>query len=283
MKQLPVFAKWIAIAILFQAFTYLVPVFEKLGLEEATARNYVVNNVLGNFFNNTAESFVPNDFDLPRAKLLSSVAKGDKAGAAKELCAWLKDYTKSEEFIQTYNQRREALKPRTNNSVRPDEETIAMTRESLKSTEKDLAQMKKIKGVPAASLEVMEDQVAQQRALLKAWDDPFPVLTRWQTNYPANPRDLVRKRLQSYLDIVATVDFDARLTNADQYGIRKFVKPEYEKKDNRWKAIFRAGREVNVVVTAFVKDWMKEMAPAGKEQAATNKPVATKQVATRKQ
>lgn len=168
MKQLPVFAKLIAIAILFQAFTYLVPVLEKLGLEEATAKNYVVNNVLGNFFNNTAESFVPNDFELPRAKLLSSVVKGDKAGAAKELCVWLKDYTRSEEFIQTYNQRREALKPKTNNSVRPDEETIAMTRESLKSTEKDLAEMKKIKGVPSASLKVMEDQVAQQRALLKA-------------------------------------------------------------------------------------------------------------------
>lgn len=95
---------------------------------------------------------------------------------------------------------------------------------------------------------------------------------------------MVRKRLQSYLSLVATVDFDAQLTNSNQYGIRKFVKPEYEKKDNRWKAIFRAGREVNGVVTAFVKDWMKEIPQAGKEQAtATNKPANTKQVVTRKQ
>jgi len=286
MKRFTLFTSILAITLLVQAFTYVNSVFEKLGLQEAEAKKFVVSNVLGNFYNNTNESFVPNEFDLPRAKMLSAVINGDKTGAAKELCVWLKDYTNSEEFKQAYNQRREALKPKTSNAVRPDEETIAMTRESLKSTEKDLAAMKKIKGVPAASLKAMQDQVTQQSAMLKQWDDPFPALTRWQTNYPANSREAVRKRLQSYLDVVATVDFDAQLAPADKYGMRNFVKPEYEKKDNRWKAIYRAGREVNGVVIAFVKDWLNELAPVAptsvtkeKTTSTTNKPTVTKQQA----
>jgi hypothetical protein len=288
MKRFTLIAKLTIVVLFLQAFVVFNSVFEKLGLEEAVAKKYVVNNVLGNFYNNTSESFVPNEFDLPRARLLQSVISGDKTTAAKELCVWLKDYTKSEEFILAYNQRREALKPKTNNVVRPDEETIAMTRESLKSIERDLAQMKKTKGTPAASIKSMEDQAAQQRAMLKAWDDPFPALSRWQANYPANVQELVRKRLQSYLDVVATVDFDAQLTQPDKYGIRKFVKADYEKKDNRWKAIYRAGREVNGVVTAFVKDWMKELSPAKivaakeKTPGVTNKP-ATAQPTKRKQ
>ena len=36
-----------------------------------------------------------------------------------------------------------------------------------------------------------------------------------------------------------------------------FVNPDYEKKSKKWKAIYRAGKEVNDAVTAFVKDWLK--------------------------
>ncbi|HEU4470926.1 MAG TPA: hypothetical protein VFR58_07585 [Flavisolibacter sp.] len=291
MKRFAVWTKLLLAALVLQAFVTLVSVFEQLGLEEATAKKYVLNNVLGNYSDNKTMNFTPNDFDLPRAKLLSSVVSGDKAGAAKELCAWLKEYTKSPEFAQAYSQRREALKPAsTVNSLRPDDETVEMTRESLKSTEKELASLKKNKNVPAASIAALESQASQQREMLKLWDDPDPALTRWQTLYPAEPQALVRQRLQSYLDILATVDFDAQLASADKYGIRKFVKPEYEKKDNRWKAIYRAGREVNGMVKTYVESWIKELSPQTAQPAAAKskpapaaKPVTANQPARRKQ
>jgi hypothetical protein len=272
--------------VLLTAFVTLDNVFEKLGLQESEARKFVVSNVLGNYSGSRSDRFVTEEFDLPRARLLSSVVSGDKVGAARELCVWLKDYTRSSEFIQAYTQRREALKPKTNNSVRPDEETIAMTRESLKSTEKELASLKKMKNVPAASLAAMESGVIQQRALLKEWEDPFPALTRWQEAYPANPQEMIRRRLQGYLDLAATVDYDAKLTDADRYGIRKFIRPDYEKKSNQWKAIYRAGREVNGVVSAYVRDWLKELAPAAPSPVAASQkaaPAKAKPAAGRKQ
>lgn len=199
---------------------------------------------------------------LPRAQMLASVITNDKIGAAKEMCAWVKDYTRSDEFLQAYTRRREGMKPTVNNAVRPDEETIAMSKESVAYAEKELAQMKKNKSTPAVTIATMEKNIKQQKEMIAEWDDPNPGLTRWNKFYPADPQLLIKKRLQSYLQIASTVDFDAKLTEADKYGIRKFINPEYEKKDNRWKAIYRAGREVNGVVAAFAKDWLKELSPS---------------------
>jgi hypothetical protein len=86
---------------------------------------------------------------------------------------------------------------------------------------------------------------------------PFPNKDRWEKMYPANPEVFIKQRLQEYLSLVATVDFNAALTEPDKYNKRTFVNPVYEKKNFKWKACYRAGKEVNDVVTAFVKDWLK--------------------------
>ncbi|MHB1196618.1 MAG: hypothetical protein ACYC0A_07235 [Lutibacter sp.] len=92
-------------------------------------------------------------------------------------------------------------------------------------------------------------------ALIAASKKPFPNKEFWEKIYPADPAVMVKERLQEYLKLVATVDFNAQLTGSGK--MKKFVNPAYEKKSLKWKAIFRAGKEVNDVVTAFVKEWMK--------------------------
>ena len=63
--------------------------------------------------------------------------------------------------------------------------------------------------------------------------------------------------MEAYLALVEKVDFNATLTEPDNYKIRKFTNPAYEKKSPEWKAVYRAGKDVNQVVTEFVKEWLK--------------------------
>ena len=242
--------------ILTTAFTIGDAVLERIGVEETQAKQYVMNNLLGNFdraFRPQADAFL-----LPRAKLLSQVIAGDKVGTARELCTWMRTYVGSAEFREAYARRREELKPAPiSEAAKPDEETIQMTRESIREMEKQLAEMKKQKGMPAASIQSVEQTLAGMKQNMAIWSGNSPDLQRWELLYPADPAQLVQKRLQDYLALSATVDFGAALTSPDRYGVRKFVNPEYEKKSNQWKAVYRAGKEVNEAVRAYVTDWLK--------------------------
>lgn len=71
--------------------------------------------------------------------------------------------------------------------------------------------------------------------------------------YPADPAELIKKRLQSFLDISATVDFDATL-NGEQ-----FANPENEKKSDQWKMCYRAGKTVIAAAREEVELWLKEL------------------------
>lgn len=76
--------------------------------------------------------------------------------------------------------------------------------------------------------------------------------------YPEDPAIIVKTRLNEYLQLLATVDFDAQLTGTTKNN-RKFVKPAYENQSLKWKAIYRAGKDVNEVASAFAKEWLKEI------------------------
>ncbi len=86
-------------------------------------------------------------FKLPYAKLLPSVISGDKIGAAKELCDYIKVYCNSQEFSKEYSSRRERSRP-SSEPTPMDAETLKMTRESIQDMEAELVRSKKIKKGP---------------------------------------------------------------------------------------------------------------------------------------
>lgn len=53
--------------------------------------------------------------------------------------------------------------------------------------------------------------------------------------------------------IINTVDFDAKLNG------RKFARDDYEKKDNRWKYIYRAGKANADIARAAAAQWLSEL------------------------
>jgi hypothetical protein len=76
------------------------------------------------------------------------------------------------------------------------------------------------------------------------------------SDYPEDPKALLKKRLQTILDITADVDYAAELKVV--HGTKYFVNPDYEKKPLEWKLAFRAGKAATDAVRAAAQQWLKE-------------------------
>lgn len=70
---------------------------------------------------------------------------------------------------------------------------------------------------------------------------------------PSDPNELIKTRLEEFLDISATVDFDAQLNG------RAFADPAYESKSPQWKLCYRAGKEVVEAAREDAQAWLKEL------------------------
>ncbi len=290
----------VVIAITATAWKMVDDIITRLGMQQQTAQAYIMNNLVGRFSSGPMEGGLEggssNDvysqlqsFQIPTARLLASIITGDKAGAAKDLCDYVKKYVNSEEFITEYNKKREDAMPLTDKGM------------SLSSLKRNNEVFKlNIKNYPNDTKYVAEQQKQldenQKRidALLAAAKKPFPGKDLWEKAFPLDPAIIIKKRLQEYLQLVATVDFTAKLTGSGKR--QTFVNPAYEKKSLKWKAAYRAGKEVNDVVTAFVKEWLKgeiisatkvkmgvpgnEPAPAAKATTPVSPAIASSPAAT---
>jgi hypothetical protein len=71
--------------------------------------------------------------------------------------------------------------------------------------------------------------------------------------YPSDPQKLVKKRLEEFLEVSGSVNFDARLSG------NGFADAEYQNKSDQWKMCFRAGREVVNAAREDAKAWLGEL------------------------
>lgn len=74
-----------------------------------------------------------------------------------------------------------------------------------------------------------------------------------EKRYPSDAKELIKQRLKTFLDISATVDFDAQLNGS------MFANPEYEAKSGEWKMCFRAGKAVVQAAREEAQAWLKEL------------------------
>lgn len=244
------------------SIAFVADVIEKIGTTQETAQSHILNNLIGNFkhtpVNTDVEGYYEGlenydaGFKIPRLSL-SAIAGGDKSAIARELCAYVKEYVHSREFTAAYQQARASARP-TEEPFRMSAAQVAEMKKNLKESETAIAKNRKM--MSADMIEKMEEGLASLRKTIAEQSDATPNNTQWRKLYPENPADAVKNRLQEYLKLAATVDFNAELSGTGEN--KKFVNPVYEKKPLKWKAIYRAGKEVNNVVTAFVKEWLKE-------------------------
>ena len=242
------------------AFKIADDIIARLGIEQRHAQMTILNNLVGSFStgpmdlneedNSQAAYMQMKSFKMPYASMLANVIQGDKAAAAKDLCDYVKRYINSEEFVTDYYNRREETMPLSDNGS-----SLSSLKKNKIMYGKNITNYKTDTKYVAEQQKLMDENQKRIEALIEESKKAFYGKDIWEKAYPADPAVLVKKRLQEYLTLVATVDFKATLSSSGRRQV--FTNAAYEKKSLKWKALYRAGKEVNGVVTAFVKDWMK--------------------------
>ena len=138
-----------------------------------------------------------------------------RVDGTRQLIRFAKDYTKTEEFKEQYKKWRQEM---LGGARRP----------------------KKF-GIPNPK-KVLDNAIDKQ---LNKSDT--------EKKAPADPNEMLKMRLQEFLDVSSTVDFSAQVSGG------RFVKSEYESKSPQWKMCYRAGKEVIQVAREEAQVWLKEL------------------------
>ncbi len=191
--------------------------------------------------------------------------------------SWIKAAVSAPGFLEAYRRLRESEKPA------PPEPRLSADDEMTKmktEVEKNIAEMRKnMAGMDAEMKKQMEAVIKEMRAQMERMEkDPQQKkmmrqgmemsveedkkrhekdLAEWQQRYPADPRELIKKRIREFLAVSASVDFSARLEPRGKSMI--FSREDYEKEPPEWKLCFRAGKEATAAARAFAAAWLAEL------------------------
>jgi len=238
-------------------------------LSEDDAKNTIFSDI------SSASSFY-----LPGIKELKSVAENDRASQVQAVGKFVKDFTKTEDFKNRYNEFRESKKPSPPEKPKTMEE---LKKENKKSIEKSLEEMKTTKAsMPADQQAMFDETIKMLEEQLKQLDDPNNSMyspemnvymqqayeqqlqqhkqevAEWEAKYPLNsPNTLIKTRLESFLEQTKDVDFNAQTAIDKNRAL--FVKQEYERKNNLWKLCYRGGKETTEAGRKFAQSWLNEL------------------------
>lgn len=67
----------------------------------------------------------------------------------------------------------------------------------------------------------------------------------------------LEKRLQDFIALSETVDFDARLVPIGYK--QEFANPLYQRKPTEWKFLYRSGKELVAETRLFAQQWLAEL------------------------
>jgi len=241
-------------------------VLAKLGLDQASARESILDSL--------ANGSVYNDAAFKAFKSLPGLARETIVRAG---LAWIKSYAAGAEFKAAYEKLREQEKPQAP-EARPsaDDEMKKMRAE----TEKSIAEMRKnMAAMDAEMKKQMEAVIREMRSQVERMEkDPQQKemmrqgtamaaeedkkrheedLREWEQRYPADPRALIKRRINEFLAASAGIDYAAKLTPRGDKMV--FASDAYEQKPAEWKLCFRAGREATEAARSFAKAWLAEL------------------------
>jgi hypothetical protein len=249
----------------FKARSLAEGLFTQLGISQPNADSKITNSFLGGYL------------DAYGVKNVKNIAAGNRTAVANNLLQYTKGFVNTELFKKQYAALKESNKPVLNKMQTPDE----MQKSLIESSRKSVADMEvTVKKADPSMKKIFEDVLIQSKKALKEAEDPNnkmiasyrknyesgvkfnqqaynQQLQNWETEYPANHLLFVKKRLLEFLDETKDIDFSAALT--EKNGKKLFTNPAYERKGNRWKMAFRAGKEVVEPARAFVQQWITEI------------------------
>ncbi|HYC29856.1 MAG TPA: hypothetical protein VEB42_13580 [Chitinophagaceae bacterium] len=228
---------------------------------------------------NIKESFLNGYFNYYGAEKAKNILAGNRAAVAMDLMVYAKQQVSSPAFQKDYEAMRNGAKPiAPEGSPRTKEE---IRKEKIEELEKSIKESKDIVKQMPDMAKVMQPTIDMLQKTLKEYKEQpnhqhiqafyqgevyefeqrkrdFEADTEsWKSDYPADHKEVIKKRLQEFVSLAKTVDFNAELKTVN--GKKVFVNREYEGKPSDWKQIFRAGREVIEPAIAFAEKWIQEL------------------------
>lgn len=238
---------------------------KELGLTKADADQKISNSIIGGYL------------DAYGARNAKNIALGKRGAVVKDLLLYTKNYVASPAFKKEYEAMRQTHKPVMQTAQTPEE----MKKGMIDQYKKSISEIEKnMKGADASVKPFFEKSLADTKKALKDAEDPnnsmfasyaknYPAMAKqmeannkylsgeWEKKYPADPMPFVKQRLEQFLTETADIDFAA--TTELKNGKRIFTDNKYERKSNRWKMAYRAGKEVVEPARAFVQQWINEI------------------------
>ena len=221
-------------------------------------------------------SFATGYSNFYGARNAKNIALGNRTAVAKNLFLFTKTYISSAEFKNYYAKERAASRPMEPSPAKSKEDIrrdlIADTEKNIKDAEKAMANMsadlkkamlpavadakKQLEEYKKPDNKIVEIHFQGEQSRYKMDNEKYEKdLLFWQNNYPEDIRQLIKNRLEKYLSLAATVDFEAELILKN--GKKKFANPVYESKHSDWKTIFRAGKDVYQTVKPLAEEWLR--------------------------
>jgi hypothetical protein len=238
---------------------------KQLGITRTAADEKISNSILG------------GSLDAYGLKNVKNVVTGNRGQIAKDLLVYTKSYLASPAFINEYQTMKENNKPKKDVVKTPAEvktEYIASIKKMIGDSENGLktanSTMKPVyEKMLAEGKKQLKDAESPNNAYISTYEKNYPqmvknlderhenMLKEWESVYPSDPNQFIKRRLEEFLKVTSNIDFNAELVTKN--GKRIFVNPDYENKDSRWKMAFRAGKEVVEPSRAFVQQWAQEI------------------------
>jgi len=227
---------------------------------------------------NIRQSFLEGYLYSYGASSAKNIALGDRASVALDVLTFTKSYVSSPAFIQAYEEARRAATPvkpalpKTKEQIQKEkiaelDKTIAEGEQSMKTLPKDLIEpFKEVQQMLKDQKKDYENPDSEMLALLVTSESyiysnakaRYEVeLEQWQKEYPSDHKLMIKSRLEAFLQVTADVDYSASLK--EEYRMKKFVNPAYEKKPAEWKMAYRAGKPAVDAARTFAKAWLGEL------------------------
>ncbi len=209
-----------------------------------------------------------------------------RADVARAAVAFAKTYLASDDFKQRYATQWAESEPRAPDTVeaqlrRQADEKKQQDADAVKNeaelkekaaSEKDPAmkkiyqdalkaqsEMKAMMSSPEQKAAMEQLQKVMLEQLKRQYDDDKVKFDQahaeWLTQ--KDPKVLIRKRIDAFLDLSSTVDFKAKTTTKD--GRTSFKDEANEQKSSQWKQLYRLGREATDALRTAAKSWKAEL------------------------
>jgi hypothetical protein len=206
-----------------------------------------------------------------------TAAPATRAAMTEQVLVWAKAYVNSPQFAKDWAAYRAQAKPEAGGGASGSvdqqlAEIRAQRKAELDEMKKSIAQMpaeyrSQAEEAYKAAVQAMKDTdtpefraMEREQLLAERGADANEAkedLARWEREYPANPKALVKQRLTQFLAETANVDYGAQLVN--RHGKMRFANAAYEGKSSNWKLAYRAGKETTDKARTFAQAWLKEL------------------------